>query len=100
LRLVRHSGDNHFPDTFFSRQEVVLEAVGESIRDDIPKEVPMKPDPGRQALIDQSVLRYRQILEEKWPDDNATLDQIEQALEAISKEVLPPLQADSHRTGA
>jgi hypothetical protein len=54
----------------------------------------MKPDPDRQALIDQSVLRYRQILEEKLPDDKATLDQIEQALEEIRNEVLPTLQEE------
>lgn len=52
----------------------------------------MKPDPDRQAIIDETVSHYRKILEQMLPDDNATLDQIEKAIEDISKNVLPDLQ--------
>ena len=52
----------------------------------------MKPDPDRQALIDQSIARFRKLLEEQLPDDNATLDQIEQAIDKIGKDILPVLQ--------
>jgi hypothetical protein len=52
----------------------------------------MKSNPDRQALIDQSVARYRKMLEQQLPDDNATLDQIEDAIEGIGKAVLPDLQ--------
>lgn len=52
----------------------------------------MKPDPDREALIDESIARYRKLLEEQLPDDNATLDQIEQAIEKIGKGILPDLQ--------
>ena len=54
----------------------------------------MKPDLDRQAIIDQSVERYRKMLEQKFPDDNATLDEIEQAIEEISKGVLPELEEE------
>src|SRR5580658_2861320 len=56
------------------------------------QEVQMKPDTDRQALIDETVARYRKILEAMLPDDNATLDQIEKAIEGIGKHVLPNLQ--------
>ncbi len=52
----------------------------------------MKPDPDRQALIDQSIARFRKLLEEKLPDDNATFDQIEQSIDKICKGILPDLQ--------
>ena len=52
----------------------------------------MKNDPDRQAIIDQSVERYRKMLERQLPDDNATLEQIEDAIEEIGKGVLPDLQ--------
>jgi hypothetical protein len=52
----------------------------------------MNPDPDRQAIIDQSVARYRKMLERQLPDDNATLEQIEDAIEEISKVVMPDLQ--------
>ena len=52
----------------------------------------MKSDPDRQALIDQSVARYRKLLEKQLPDDTATLEQIEDAIEEIGKAVLPDLQ--------
>lgn len=52
----------------------------------------MKPDPDRQVLIDQSIARYRKLLEEQLPGDDATLDQIEQAIEKIGKGILPDLQ--------
>lgn len=52
----------------------------------------MKPDTDRQAIIDESIARYRKILEQMLPDDNATLDQIEKAIEDIGKNVLPDLQ--------
>ena len=45
----------------------------------------MKPDTNRQALIDASIARYRKVLEQMLPDDNATLDQIERAIEDIGK---------------
>src|SRR5580704_7428599 len=56
------------------------------------QEVQMTPDPDRQAVIDETVARYRKILEQMLPDDDATLDQIEQAIEEIGKSVLPDLQ--------
>ena len=49
----------------------------------------MIPDPDRQAIIDQSVARYRKMLERQLPDDNASLEQIEDAIEEISKVVMP-----------
>ena len=52
----------------------------------------MIPDPDRQAIIDQSVARYRKMLERQLPDDNASLEQIEDAIEEISKVVMPDLQ--------
>jgi len=52
----------------------------------------MKPDTDRQAIIDESIARYRKILEQMLLDDNATLDQIEKAIEDIGKNVLPDLQ--------
>ena len=52
----------------------------------------LKPDPDRQALIDQTIARFRKLLEEQLPDDNATLDQIEQAIDKIGKGILPDLQ--------
>ena len=52
----------------------------------------MNTDPDRQAIIDQSVARYRKMLERHLPDDNATLEQVEDAIEEISKVVMPDLQ--------
>jgi hypothetical protein len=52
----------------------------------------MRNDPDRQAIIDQSVERYRKMLERQLPDDKATLEQIEDAIEEIGKGVLPDLQ--------
>jgi hypothetical protein len=52
----------------------------------------MPPDPDRQALIEQITQRFRKQVEEHLPDDNATLDQIEEALDRIGKEVLSDLQ--------
>lgn len=52
----------------------------------------MKNDPDRQALIDQMTERFRKKLEEEYTDDNATLEQIEDAVERVGKDVLPELQ--------
>lgn len=52
----------------------------------------MKPDPDRQALIDQMTARFRKELEEQYTDDTATLDQIEEAVEKIGQVILPELQ--------
>lgn len=52
----------------------------------------MKPNPDRQALIDQMTERFRKKLEEEYTDDTATLEQIEEAVERIGKAVLPELQ--------
>lgn len=51
----------------------------------------MPTDPDRQALIEQSIARYRKLLEQQLPDDKATLDQIEEAIQEIGKGVLPDL---------
>src|SRR4051794_13364359 len=55
-------------------------------------EAAMNPDLDRQAIIDASVARYRKMLDRQLPDDNATLEQIEDAIEEIGKGVLPDLQ--------
>jgi hypothetical protein len=52
----------------------------------------MKPDPDRQALIDQMTERFRKKLEEQYTDDTATLEQIEEAVERIGQDILPELQ--------
>jgi hypothetical protein len=52
----------------------------------------MKPDPDRQALIEQMTERFRQKLEEEYTDDTATLEQIEEAVERIGQAILPQLQ--------
>ncbi len=52
----------------------------------------MKPDPDRQALIDQMTERFRKKLEAEYTDDNATLEQIEEAVDRVGKDVLPELQ--------
>ena len=52
----------------------------------------MKQDPDRQALIEQMTERFRKQLEEHYTDDNATLEQIEEAVEKIGKAILPELQ--------
>ena len=52
----------------------------------------MKPDPDRQALIDQMTERFRKKLEEQYTDDTATLEQIEEAVEKIGQAILPELQ--------
>src|SRR5579872_6434143 len=52
----------------------------------------MKPDPDRQALIDQMTERFRKKLEEEYTDDTATLEQIEEAVERIGQAILPELQ--------
>lgn len=52
----------------------------------------MKPDPDRQVLIDQMTERFRKQLEAEMTDDNATLEQIEEAVDKIGKAVLPELQ--------
>lgn len=52
----------------------------------------MNPDLDRQAIIDASMAHYRKMLERQLPDDNATLEQIEDAIEEIGKVVLPDLQ--------
>ena len=52
----------------------------------------MKPDPDRQAFIDQMTERFRKKLEEHYTDDNATLEQIEEAVEKIGQAILPELQ--------
>jgi hypothetical protein len=62
------------------------------IRTTFLQEVQMKPDTDRQALIDASIARYRKVLEQMLPDDSATLDQIEKAIEDIGKNILPDLQ--------
>jgi hypothetical protein len=46
----------------------------------------------KQALIDAMLKKMRQQLEEKLPDDNATLDQIEDAVEEIGSELQRELQ--------
>lgn len=43
----------------------------------------MNLDPDRQALMEQMTERFRRKLEQAMPDDNATLDQIEEAVEEI-----------------
>jgi uncharacterized protein UPF0236 len=53
-----------------------------------------KPDPDRQALIDHTLEKLRQQLEQKLPDDNATLDQIEAAVGQIKDEMARTLQQD------
>ena len=52
----------------------------------------MKPDPDRQAFIDQMTERFRKKLEEQYTDDTATLEQIEEAVERIGQDILPELQ--------
>lgn len=52
----------------------------------------MKPDPDRQALIDQMTERFRKKLEAEYTDDNATLEQIEEAVDRVGQDVLPELQ--------
>ena len=44
----------------------------------------MNADSDRQSIIGASVARYRKMLERELPDDNATLEQIEDAIEEIS----------------
>ncbi len=52
----------------------------------------MKPDPDRQAIIDEAVKRFRKSLEDLLPGDKATLDEIENAMDEICNEVIPDLQ--------
>ena len=52
----------------------------------------MKNDPDRQALIESVMERFKKKLEQEMPDDNATLDQIEDAVDRIGKEILGDLQ--------
>lgn len=52
----------------------------------------MKPDPDRQALIEQMTECFRKKLEEEYTDDTATLEQIEEAVERIGQAILPELQ--------
>jgi hypothetical protein len=52
----------------------------------------MKPDPDRQALIDQMSARFRAKLEAEMTDDTATLEEIEEAVEKIGNAILPELQ--------
>ena len=52
----------------------------------------MKNDPDRQILIEQVLQRFKKKLEQEMPDDNATLDQIEEAVDKVGKEVLRDLQ--------
>jgi len=54
----------------------------------------MKNDPDRQALMDQVIERFRKELDAQWTDDNATLEQIEEAVDRIGKAVLPKLQEE------
>lgn len=51
-----------------------------------------KPDPDRQALIEETLEKLRQQLEQKLPDDFATLDQIEEAVGKIKEEMARTLQ--------
>jgi hypothetical protein len=48
----------------------------------------MRPDPDRQALIDQMTECFRKQLEQNMPDDQATLDQIEDRLDKIGQGIL------------
>ncbi|MBI3911548.1 MAG: hypothetical protein HY320_11530 [Armatimonadetes bacterium] len=41
----------------------------------------------RQRHIDALVERYRRLLEQCWPDNKATLDQIEPAVEELGQEM-------------
>lgn len=52
----------------------------------------MKKDLDRQVLIEQVLERFKKKLEQEMPDDHATLDQIEDAVDKIGKEVLRDLQ--------
>ena len=52
----------------------------------------MKNNPDRQALIESVMERFKKKLEQEMPDDNATLDQIEDAVDRIGKEILGDLQ--------
>ena len=51
-----------------------------------------KPHPDRQALIEHTLEKLRQQLENQLPDDNATLDQIEAAVGKIKEELGRSLQ--------
>jgi hypothetical protein len=52
----------------------------------------MPRDADRQALIEQMTKQFQKKLEQEIPDDNATLDQIEDAVDRIGKEILGALQ--------
>ena len=55
-------------------------------------EITMPHDAQRQALIDQMTQRFRKTLERQMPDDNATLDEIEEAVDKIGNDILGDLQ--------
>src|SRR5689334_4507536 len=52
----------------------------------------MPLDPDRQAFIEQMTERFKKALEQQMPDDNATLDQIEEAVDKIGNAILGELQ--------
>jgi hypothetical protein len=56
------------------------------------EEEPMPTDPDRDALIEEAIERLRKQMHQQLPDDNATLDQIEEALDKIGKDLLTDLQ--------
>lgn len=52
----------------------------------------MPTNPDREALIEKATERLRKQMHQQLPDDNATLDQIEEALDKIGKDLLTDLQ--------
>lgn len=52
----------------------------------------MPVDPEREALIEQMTELFRKKLEQEMPDDKATLDQIEDAVDKIGNDILGDLQ--------
>ncbi len=52
----------------------------------------MPADPDRQALIEETLQRLREKLEKNLPAEDATLEQIEEAVEEIGGDVLRDLQ--------
>src|SRR5579872_6007304 len=52
----------------------------------------MKPDPDRQALIDQILEKLRQKLQAQLPDDTVTLDEIETIAGNLGEELAQDMQ--------
>ncbi len=52
----------------------------------------MPANPDRDALIEKTLERLRKQMQLHLPDDNATLDQIEEAVDTIGRDVLAELQ--------